>query len=456
LSTLTRNLFIITRSLIFSGIMVLFAGNPVAAQEILTLQQALETGLKNNFSIILQKNEERIAANDNTPGNAGFLPSVELSASQDNTVTTTHQEQFSGTTKDVANAMNNNLNVDAQLNWTLFDGMNMFVNKKMLGIMEDLGQNGTRIVVEGTVADIVLTYYGIIQLRKLVHVAQDAVDLSMQRKRIAAAKVSLGAGSQLMLLQSTVDLNADSTRLIQEMVALANTCADLNRLLARDVMTPFEINDTILIREPLPFDTILRKAHAQNATLTAARLNQDLTRLGVNEAEADRYPRLTFTGGYSFSTLNSKTGFLQYNRSYGPYFGISLNYSLFNGFNVNRAVKNAKIAMNSGEIEVKDATESLNVNLLKQYNQFRSNLEVVRLQLSNVIVARENVNIAFEKYKLGSINDIELREIQQKLIDAEYQLISSQFDCKKAEVELMRLSGEILRFKSFSSPASGQ
>ncbi|HPT10068.1 MAG TPA: TolC family protein, partial [Bacteroidales bacterium] len=153
---------------------------------------------------------------------------------------------------------------------------------------------------------------------------------------------------------------------------------------------------------------------------------------------------------------NSKTGFLQYNRSYGPYFGISLNYSLFNGFNVNRAVKNAKIAMNSGEIEVKDATESLNVNLLKQYNQFRSNLEVVRLQLSNVIVARENVNIAFEKYKLGSINDIELREIQQKLIDAEYQLISSQFDCKKAEVELTRLSGEILRFKSFSSPASGQ
>ena len=112
--------------------------------------------------------------------------------------------------------------------------------------------------------------------------------------------------------------------------------------------------------------------------------------------------------------------------------------------------------MNSGEIGVKDAIESLNVNLLKQYNQFRSNLEVVRLQLSNVIVARENVNIAFEKYKLGSINDIELREIQQKLIDAEYQLISSQFDCKKAEVELTRLSGEILRFKSFSSPASRQ
>jgi outer membrane protein TolC len=67
------------------------------------------------------------------------------------------------------------------------------------------------------------------------------------------------------------------------------------------------------------------------------------------------------------------------------------------------------------------------------------------MQLANVAVARENVNIAFEKYKLGSINDIELREIQQKLIDAEYQLISSQFEAKKAEVELDRLSGELLK-----------
>jgi outer membrane protein TolC len=67
------------------------------------------------------------------------------------------------------------------------------------------------------------------------------------------------------------------------------------------------------------------------------------------------------------------------------------------------------------------------------------------MQLANVEVARENVNIAFEKYKLGSINDIELREIQQKLIDAEYQLISSQFEAKKAEVEIDRLSGELLK-----------
>lgn len=433
----------VSKSIALSVALMLLA-HSVHAQEIITLQQSLEIGLKNNFSIILQKNDALIARNDNTLGNAGFLPSINLNATQNNTINTTHQEQFSGTIKDVDNAKNNTLNIGAQLNWTLFDGLNMFVSKQMLDVMENLGQNGTRIVVEGTISDITLTFYGIIQLKKLVKVARDAVDLSIQRKRIAAAKVSLGSGSQLMLLQSTVDLNADSTRLIEQLVALANAKVNFNRLLSRNVAIDFDINDTIRITRPLPYDSILRKALVQNAQLTAARLNQDLTRMGVKQAQSERYPTLSFNAGYSYNTLNSQTGFLQYNQSYGPSYGFSLSYNLFNGFNVNRAIKNARVIMNSGEIEVQDSEQTLCAEMRKMNNQFLASLDIVKMQLTNVKVAQENVVIAFEKYKLGSINDIELREIQQKLIDAEYQLISSQFEAKKAEVELLRLSGEML------------
>jgi outer membrane protein len=415
------------------------------SQDVISLQKALETGLKNNYSIILQQNDAQVAKNNNTLGNAGFLPSLDLSASQNNTISTTHQEQFSGTVKDVANGKSNSVNIGVQMNWTLFDGLNMFVSRKMLGVLEELGENGTRIVVEGTVSDISLSYYSIIQLRKLVRVAQDAVDLSMQRKRIASAKVSLGSGSQLMLLQATVDLNADSTRLIRQLVTLANARADFNQLLCRDPSTPFEINDSIQLSAPRPYDSLVNEAMRQNSILTAARLNQDLARLGVKQAQSDRYPQLNFTAGYNYGTLNSQSGFLQYNQSYGPSYGINLTYSLFNGFNVNRAVKNAKIIMNSGEIEVQDAGLTLQSSLFKTHQQFRANLEIVRMQLTNVGVALENVTIAFEKYKLGSINDIELREIQQKQIDADYQLILSQFEAKKAEVELDRLSGELLK-----------
>jgi len=437
-----------TSLLCYFATLLLFIPVISPAQELMTLQRALQVGLNNNYSIILQKNQAQIAKNDNTLGNAGFLPSVDLNATQNNNISTTHQEQFSGQTKDVTNAKNSTLNIGVQLNWTLFDGLNMFVSKKMFSVLEDLGENGTRIVVEGTVADITVTYYGIIQLVKLVRVAQDAVDLSVQRKRIAEAKLSLGAGSQLMLLQSTVDLNADSTRLIQQLVQLANTKADFNRLLARDVSAEFNIIDTIRINKAVNYDTLLAKALRENSQLISARLNQDLARLGVRQVQSDRYPTLSFTAGYSYNTLNSQTGFLQYNQSYGLSYGFNLTYSLFNGFNINRTIKNAKILMNSGDIEVRDTEQELRAGLLKLNNQYISSLEVVKMQLTNVEVARENVNVAFEKYKLGSLNDVELREIQQKQIDAEYQLILSQFEAKKSEIELLRLSGELLRITS--------
>ncbi len=421
----------------------LCALNSSMAQEVLTLQKAIETGLQNNYSIILQRDQAKIASNNNTIGNAGFLPSLGVNVNQNNTISTTHQEQFSGTVKDVSGAMNNTLNVGLQLAWTVFDGMNMFANKRMLEVLEDLGQNGTRIVLEGTISDITLTYYGIIQLRKLVRVAQDAVDLSMQRKKIAEAKLSIGAGSQLMLLQSTVDLNADSTRLLEQQVALLNLHADLNQLLGRDPTTPFLIDDTISISPLNSYDTLLKLGFAQSPQLIAARLNQQLAVAGVRQAQSERYPQLGINAGYSYNTLNSATGFVAYNQSYGPSFGFSLSYTLFNGFNVTRAIRNAKVLVHSSDTEAAASELSFRTSILKMYQQFRSNLAVVKLQLSNVGVAQENVTIAFEKYKIGSINDIELREIQQKLIDAEYQLIYAQFEAKKAEVEILRLTGQL-------------
>jgi outer membrane protein TolC len=202
--------------------------------------------------------------------------------------------------------------------------------------------------------------------------------------------------------------------------------------------------DSININTPEPYDTLLRDALSQNSRLIAARLNQSLSHLEVRQAQSERYPQLNLTAGYAYNNLNSQTGFLQHNQSYGPSYGLNLTYSFFNGFNVNRAIKNTRIMMNSGDTEVKEAILALQTDLYKTYQEFNANLLIVKLQDENVEVARENVTIAFEKYQMGSINDIELREIQQKLIDAEYQMILSQFEAKKAEVELDRLRGKLL------------
>jgi len=421
----------------------------LAGQEILTLPEAARIGLENNYSIIIQKNDAQIANNNNTLGNAGFLPSITLNATQNNTITTTHQETFAGSIKDINGATNRSFNAGVQLSWTLFDGFSMFAGKNMLNILEDMGETEARIAIENTLSSIILSYYGIIQQQKLIQVLEDAAALSLERKKIMEAKIGLGAGSELMLLQSTVDLNADSINLIREKASMLQTMADLNRLLARDPEIRFILADSISLSDALSYESLVTKSRAQNNNLLIARGNISLNTLALKDAQSQRYPKLNLNAGYNYSQLNAETGFLQNNRSLGPSFGLSLSYPLFDGFNVNRNVRNAKVELNTMENYFKDTDLGIHTELYKLYIDYTTNLRIIAIELLNREVARENVDVAFEKYRLGSINDIELRETQKKYIDAQYQLLLSQFQAKKAEIELLKLSGELVKVLRF-------
>lgn len=415
----------------------------VNSQESLSLLQAIETGLKNNYSIVIQKNYAQIAGNNNTIGNAGFLPLVNITGTQNNTFTSTHQEMFNGTVKDIDNAKNRSMNAGVQLTWTLFDGLSMFASKDMLEILEGSGRTEVRIAIENTVSAVVLTYFGVIQQQKLIAVMQDALNLSKERRDITRAKIGLGAGSEMQLLQATVDMNTDSINLIREISALKQTRADLNRLMALDPDSSFIFTDSINLNGPLPFDQLLATALQQNNDLLIARNNLNISTLELKDARSQRYPRLNFNAGYSYNQINSQTGFAEYSHNLGPSVGFSLSYPIFDGLNVNRTVNNAKLTINTHENLVKDTELSLANDLYKLYTDYLTQLEIVQIERINQDVAKKNLEVAFEKYRLGTINDIDLREIQKKYIDAQYQLLLSQFLAKKAETDLLRISGEM-------------
>jgi outer membrane protein TolC len=427
------------------ALVFLLAGFNLLAQEPLTLFQAIKTGLENNYSIQIQKNDVEIAGNNNTIGNAGFLPSVDLNATQNNVINSTNQKYFNGTERNVSNAKNSSFNAGVGLNWTLFDGFSMFINKDKLELLEQMSGTELQMIVENTVAAIIINYFGIVQEQKLIGVLRDAVDLSMTRKKLAEAKMSIGSGSKLMLLQSTVDLNADSARLLQELARLTNLKADLNKLMCIEPDNYFEISDTIILSGILKYEELKIKTLDQNTSLTLARNNQAYSLMNLKDTRSLRYPKLNFLTVYNYNQLNAQTGFLEYNKSYGPSFGLTLSYNLFNGFNTNRQIKNAGIELGTADFIFKETDLGLQTDLYKLYNEYRSNLDIIKLELVNHKVAKENVDIALEKYKIGSINDIELREIQKKFIEAQYQLLLSEFQAKLAEVELLRISGELYK-----------
>ena len=61
-------------TLIVAGLVCLCTSSGLIAQDTLRIEEAVQKGLEKNFAIRIARNNAEIAGNNNTLGNAGFLP----------------------------------------------------------------------------------------------------------------------------------------------------------------------------------------------------------------------------------------------------------------------------------------------------------------------------------------------------------------------------------------------
>jgi len=423
----------------------LIFGVSLSAQDTLTLDRAIKIGLENNYTIRTAKNESEIASNNNSPGNAGMLPSVDANGSGSKSQTSSKQQYITGETIDRNGAKSTSYNAGVQLNWTIFDGFDMFITKKKLSELESLGEASARQAVENSVAQIVDAYYNIVRQQQTLQVLQEAKTISQDRMNIAETRQNLGSGSGLEYMQAKADYNADQSAFLKQQAVVNNAQVELNQLLARDVNTEFTVLDTIPLLPSLQLQALQQKAADMNSVLRQAQLQKQVAELNIKSLQAQRFPRIGLNAGYNYSHSESESGFLLSNQSRGYNYGLSLQFNLFNGFNHDRQVQNARISAKNSEIQISELQSQIDASLKQAYENYQNGLQLVQLEQENKSVARKTMDIASEKYRLGSITPLELKEAQRTYIQAESRLVEARYQAKSAETELLRLSGQMDR-----------
>lgn len=413
------------------------------AQDTLKLDQAVIIAIEKNFDITLASKDSRIAQINNSIGNAGMLPQVNLTAARTMAIYNTYQIYFDGSEKKSPNAQNNNLNAGAALTWTLFDGFNMFIQKNKLNELQNLSNIQLQSVVENTVSDVIQAYYAIVTQEKMVDVYREAMAITSERKRIAKAGVTFGSNSELSFLQASVDYNADSSAFIQQVKMLQNYKVELNRILCRDLFIPFQVRNEIPVDNALLFEKLWEQVLEQNPELRMARTNLGIATLDRKSMNSNMYPRVNFTSGYNYSNAHSQVGITKENLYRGFNIGVNASYALFDGFTNQQDRAKAQVRLESAKVEAEQAELNTKAHLQRIYNDYQTNLQLSAFEKENVTLATRNLTIAQEKYRIGSANDIELRETQKKLMDAENRYLTAQYRSKASETELLRMSGQL-------------
>jgi len=415
------------------------------AQENLTLADAVSIALKNNYSILISKNEMQMDANNNTVGNAGMLPSLDVSAAGTKSNNNTKQSYSSGLEVDRKNVPSSNLNGGAALNWTIFDGFKMFATKGRFAELQSKGELSLKIEIENMIAKVISSYFAVVQYRDLLKADQSAIDIYEERVRISDTKFNIGSSSKLELLQAKVDLNAQRSAQLKDKTSLNNSKISLNQLLARSLDTDFVAADSIVITYNPVLSDLRKSIFTQNNSLLSAQKDVSIASYSLKELEADQYPKIGIGASYNYSRVNNTVGLILLNQNAGLNYGFTISWNIFNGFTTNTKIKNAKLDYENYTLRLSDVKSQVESDVLQAFENFEDAIEVLKLEEDNLLLAKENVSVALERFRIGNSTPLELKEAQKSLDDAQNRTISSRYNAKLAETELMRLNGELVK-----------
>ena len=435
------------RKTIIATIICCAAGS-LSAQQHYTLKSCLETGLEKNYSIRMVRNEEQISKNNATLGNAGYLPTLDLSAGYSGSINDTETEARStGEKTKTTGVFDKTLNAGLNLNWTLFDGFKIQASYARLKELEKQGETLTRIAIEDFIADLTAEYYNYIQQEIRLKNFRYAMSLSKERLRIVEERYIVGNFSRLDLQQARVDYNADRAQYMKQQESVKTSRIRLNELMANDDMSQaITVNDSIIdLNTLLSFDELWQSTLNNNASLLKTEQNKKLASLEMKAVKSRNYPYLRVNAGYGYTVNKYEVSANSRRDNLGFNFGVTMGFNLFDG-NRRREIKNARIAIANAQLQQDDMRQTLKADLNNLWQAYQNNIEMLKLERENLIAAVENHEIASERYMLGNLSGIEMREAQKSLLDAEERILTAEYDTKMCEISLLQLSGKITTY----------
>lgn len=426
------------------SLLLLFFATGISAQEVLSLEQAIELALKNNYDIRIAKNREDIASINNSAGKAGMLPRANVTLTDNASLTNLNQEFSNGLEVNTKNVTGNVVNPSFNISWTLFDGLKMFATKSRLKRLEEIGELNYKDTLQAVVAQTIIAYYDAVSAQQQLKAINEAIRISEERVKLADRKFQVGTSSKVDLLQAKVDLNEQKSALLNQRKLIEMKKAELNRILVRPAETDFNTTDSI----PVNYEPQLLSANdldVKNFQLISAAKNVEIARLMKKESFSQFLPNLDVNGAYGFNRSQSSAGFALYNQNYGLSGGFTLSIPLFNGLNTLNQYKVAGIQVTNAQFSLEKTRLQTKLNFYRALKDFETAKEVLKLEEENIQLADENLKIALERFRLAQSTAIELREAQKSYEDAQSRLVNSRFSAKVAETELMRLQGSLVK-----------
>lgn len=419
------------------------------AQKILTVEEAIATVLKNNYDIELLRNDSASYALDKSYAKAAFMPRINSTTGFIFNNNDQLQKFTDGTKRERNGIRSNNLAGSVQLNWTIFNGLKMVTTRVKLNEFVKLGDLAIKNQMINSVASLLVNYYNIVHQKQQLKAVEEQMSINEERVKLSEKKLSVGLGAKPELLQAKVDLNAQRAARLKQQTLIAQLKEQLNLIMNIPSTVGYEVYDSIVINNRILLQDLISGLENTSTTLLITKKNIDISQLVLKERKADLYPIVAFNSNYNYSKTDNQAVVNPftplYSRNNGFNYGLGITIPILNGLNAKRLIQQSQLDIAFLKLSYQSQQATLNTAITKAYKEYTMQQQALLLEEDNILLAKENVFISLERYRLGVSTYLELRETQKSLEDAYTRLLAARYNTKLAEIELMRLNGNLMQ-----------
>lgn len=413
---------------------------PALGQEPLSFYQAISNSLENNYDIRIAVKDVDIAINNNTRGAAGMWPSIAFSASQRNQYLNQNKPQdIISKTHDISPGLN--------LNWVLFGGFSAQITRSKLAEFQNLSEGFQSVVVQNTLQAVILAYQKALLENSRLEVTRELMLLSKDQYKYEQQRRSFGNATTFDLQQARTAYLEDSSNYIVQGLNHRNAMRNLNLIMGHEYQQLYTLSDTFS-----PIITTFNLAELadllenNNQTLRNQAINVALMEYDLKLGKSKLYPTFSLNSGitYTYGTTQVQA---QPNTTMDPlvlYGNFTLSYNLFNGGQVRRNIANAAISIEKEQLQTKQITQQVKMQLASTFDLYNVRKQLYEVAIENEKLRKMNLELAQEKYRLGSINSINFREVQLAYLNTSLFKLQSIYNLMETYTEIMRLTGGIL------------
>ena len=419
-----------------------------SSAQIMTLKDCLETGIRESYQIRLVNISEEKAANNDSWLYAGGGPTLSATGSYSGNLSSSDATLASdGSTVSTRGVLDHTLNAQLRAEWTVFDGFSIQATRDRMEELHNQGTIQTRVAIEDYIASLTTEYYNLVKQTLHLKNLEYATALSKERLRITSERYDMGGNSRLDMQQAQVYFNSDSARSLKQHEALGSANIRINRLMSnQDLRSVHVAADTAInLLTGLDYESLYEDMMRTNSSLLRAESNRTVAQLDRRAVQSRNYPYLRLNAAYGLT--HSIYGNSNYTdrTNWGPSFGATIGINLITG-KQRVQERNARLDELTADITIDQLELQLRANLDDFWQAYQNNLMLLELQEQNLKTAQETMEIAQERYLLGNLSGIEMREAQKSLLDAEESLLQVQYDTKVCEISLLQISGRIMQY----------